>query len=100
MTGVLTKPDCISDGSTLQWEEILGGRRFKRKLGYFVVKNSSDPTTEHDLAREEELLFFDTQEPFTTTLRPYNSQFGTYKLQDALSSMLVEQIRARSVARK
>lgn len=90
--GVLTKPDRIQTGeSYLQWREILNGDKFSLGHGYFVVKNDPDPLIEHSQAREEEAEFFSSS-PWSTELFDYHERFGTRRLQEALSTLLLEQI--------
>lgn len=91
--GVLTKPDRVQSGESLdQWIEILGGTKFELGHGYFVVRNNPDATVSHSRAREEETEFFSSQ-PWATLLSPYSDRFGTRKLQTALSALLLEQIQ-------
>ncbi|KAL1882505.1 hypothetical protein Plec18167_002921 [Paecilomyces lecythidis] len=91
--GVLTKPDRVQSGESLdQWIEILGGKKFELGHGYFVVRNNSDARVSHSQARDEEDLFFH-EHPWSTILAPYSERFGTRKLQTALSSLLLEQIQ-------
>lgn len=93
-TGVLTKPDRVQPGESLdQWISILKGDRFELGYGYYVVKNNPDPHVDHSTARTEEAYFFRTQEPYAQTLHRFQSRFGTPNLQAALSRMQSEQIR-------
>lgn len=90
--GVLTKPDRIQSGeSYAQWREILHGDKFSLGHGYYVVKNDPDPLVEHSQAREEETKFFSSH-PWSTELFNYRERFGTRRLQEALSTLLLEQI--------
>lgn len=96
--GVLTKPDRVQHGESLeQWVQILNGERFRLGFGYHVVKNNPDTAVDHTSARKEECDFFETEEPWATDLRQYGDQFGTLKLQTFLSHKLTAQIKARSV---
>lgn len=91
--GVLTKPDRIQTGeSYAQWKEILNGDKFSLGQGYYVVKNNPDPLVEHSQAREEEANFF-ASTPWSTELSDYQDLFGTRRLQEALSYLLLEQIQ-------
>lgn len=94
--GVLTKPDRIqSEESRDQWIDILEGQKFKLGLGYFIVKNNPDTRVDHATARLEESVFF-SQQPWSTELNGYQSQFGTVNLQTSLSHRLTTAIKARS----
>lgn len=88
--GVLTKPDRVEDIS--QWEDVLGGKKFHLSHGYYVVRNNPDPRVEHFQAREEEDLFFSSS-PWIDALTHYKSRLGTRNLQNALSKLLISQIK-------
>ncbi len=92
----MTKPDCVDQTQSIkQWREILEGSRFRRELGYYVVKNNIDVNVSHATARQEEREFFVTTEPFKTELKHLSHRFGTMRLQAALSEMLTLQIKKR-----
>ena len=99
--GVLTKPDRIAKGESYQqWANVLNNEEFEVGQGYFVTKQPSQSALDaglrdHAKAREEEELFFATQEPWATGFSNHRDRFGTRKIQEALSTMLTEQITAR-----
>lgn len=94
--GCLTKPDRMQEGESLeQWTQILGGERFHLGFGYHIIKNNPDARVDHVTARREEHTFFNSNEPWTTTLSVYSGRFGTLLLQSALSERLTAQIRRR-----
>lgn len=91
--GVLTKPDRVQTGeSYVQWREILEGRKFPLRHGYYVVKNNPNPSVEHWVARREENEFFSSS-PWDDELSGYSDRLGTRNLQNALSSLLLGQIQ-------
>ena len=97
-TGVLTKPDRVQEGESLeQWKAILNGDKLRLGLGYHVVKNNPNPNISHGIAREEEMEFFRNVEPYASQLEEYKTRFGTIQLQTALSHHLTEQILLRLV---
>ncbi|KAL9105225.1 MAG: hypothetical protein Q9187_008758 [Circinaria calcarea] len=89
--GVLTKPDKLDKNDLTQWISILEGQKFKLGFGYFVVKNNPDANVDHLTARTQEEYFFENE--FTTALQKYKNQFGTKKLQAALSQRLTSKIK-------
>src|SRR6516162_5924101 len=99
--GVLTKPDRIAQGESYQqWARVLNNEEFHVGHGYFVTKQPSQSALDtglrdHLRAREEEELFFATEEPWATDFAMHQHRFGTRNLQEALSTMLTEQITAR-----
>ena len=95
--GVLTKPDRVQKAESLdQWIQILAGQRFGLGHGYHIVKNNPDITVNHAIARAQECEFF-AMDPWSTTLKQYESRFGTSQLQTFLSQQLTVQIRNRLV---
>ena len=93
LKGVLTKPDRVQQGESIeQWTSILNGDKLRLGLGYHVVKNNPDPMIDHATARIEEMEFFRTAEPYAGQFEEYKAQFGTFQLQTALSHSLTEQI--------
>ncbi|KAF3400389.1 Interferon-induced GTP-binding protein Mx1 [Talaromyces pinophilus] len=88
--GVLTKPDRVED--IAQWADLLTGHKFHLGHGYYVVRNNPNPNVEHRQARMEEAQFFST-EPWTTALAPFQLRLGTFNLQNALSQLLIDQIK-------
>lgn len=98
--GVLTKPDRVQSGESLeQWVQMLNGQRFKLGFGYYITRNNPDPSVGNVTARSEERHFFSSQ-PWTTTMRQYQDRFGTLRLQAFLSRELAMQIGKRSVHRQ
>lgn len=98
--GVLTKPDRVQPGESLeQWVQMLNGQRFKLGFGYYVTRNNPDPSVGNITARAEERHFFSSQ-PWTTDMCQYQNQFGTLRLQTFLSRKLAMQIGKRSVHRQ
>jgi hypothetical protein len=90
--GVLTKPDRASNAESFeQWHEILNGKKFTLGHGYFVIKNDPNPSVTHAQARTDEESFF-TQPPWNRELATYANLFGTAKLQNSLSELLLKQI--------
>lgn len=88
--GVLTKPDRVED--IAQWADLLTGHKFHLGHGYYVVRNNPNANVEHGQARMEEAQFFST-EPWITALAPFQARLGTYNLQNALSRLLIDQIK-------
>lgn len=93
--GVLTKPDKLDKNDLTQWIFILSGQKFKLGFGYYVVKNNPDANVDHQIAREQEERFFEDDGIFNTELELYKDQFGTKKLQAALSQRLTSKIKTR-----
>lgn len=97
--GVLTKPDRVQSGESLeQWIQMLNGQRFKLGFGYYVTRNNPDPSVSNATARAEERHFFSLR-PWTTNMCQYQNQFGTLRLQTFLSRELAMQIGKRLVHR-
>lgn len=93
--GVLTKRDRIQRGeSLLQWMQIFGNKRFLLGLGYFVVKNNSDPLVDYAISRTEEEEFF-RNPPWSSGLKQFRNRFGILQLQAFLSDRLATQMEAR-----
>lgn len=98
--GVLTKPDRVQSGESLeQWIQMLNGQRFKLGFGYYVTRNNPDPSVSNGAARAEERHFFSLR-PWTTNMCQYQNRFGTLRLQDFLSRELAMQIGKRLVHRQ
>lgn len=89
--GVLTKPDRVED--IAQWADLLNGYKFHLGHGYYVVQNNPNPGVEHRQARIEEAQFFSTDPWTSASLAPFQRRLGTRNLQNALSSLLIEQIK-------
>ncbi|KAI9845086.1 MAG: hypothetical protein M1837_005090 [Sclerophora amabilis] len=94
--GVLTKPDRCPSSSFQQWEDMLKGESFRMGHGYFVTKQPSQESLRlgisHSAARVEEKDFFESGR-WASSLRAFKNQFGTGKLQEALSQKLSLQIK-------
>ena len=92
--GVLTKPDRVGDTGVDQWRNRLSGQAFPLKLGYYVVKNPSQPkNTNHDQATFDEQEFFRNSPAFRDDLYEYSSRFGIDNLRTHLSQTLEEAIK-------
>ncbi|CAO2647679.1 Nn.00g086010.m01.CDS01 [Neocucurbitaria sp. VM-36] len=95
--GVLTKPDRLPRGTPPdRLRELFDQKRFTLGCGYFVVKNLGQDEldqglTHHD-ARLRERQFFEQDELWATSLKKYESRFGTLNLQTFLSGKLADQI--------
>jgi GTPase SAR1 family protein len=89
--GVLTKPDRVED--IVQWADLLNGDKFHLGHGYYVVRNNPNPRVEHRQARIEEAQFFSTDPWTTAALAPFKPRLGTHNLQNALSILLIDQIK-------
>lgn len=50
--GVLTKPDTIEYGCHANWLSVLRGDSFPLKLGYFMVRNSTQKELEDNVSHE------------------------------------------------
>lgn len=95
--GVLTKPDTVEAGCHDQYFDVLTGKRFPLRLGYFVVKNPSQQELNEGISRSQAKLrekqFFSTQPPWCnvdTTMRNVGADLLTRKL----SELLREKIRS------
>lgn len=97
--GALTKPDTVCPGEFKQWIEILRGKAFKLKHGYFVTKQPSQDQLikgiTHAEARRDEFEFFAKNEPWATQLSDISYRFGTVSLTKFLAQKLGETIRLR-----
>lgn len=91
--GVVTKPDTLVRSNITQWNRILDNQAYAMGMGYFVVKNEPDPAVDHEIARQSETAFFETNSIFVNELYAFRDRFGTTKLQDFLSRKLTLQIR-------
>ncbi|KAL2911200.1 hypothetical protein HK105_209351, partial [Polyrhizophydium stewartii] len=89
--GVLTKPDTIEPGTADRWVQVLSGRQYPLKLGYFMVRClSKAEIAAHktfDDARHIEAAFFDTTQPWAA-LRRRADRFGVPALRAELSRLL------------
>lgn len=97
--GLLTKADRLPVGHpTDSWRAVLNGETFQLKYGYYVTKQPNqaelDRGMNHATAREAEDQFFRTTHPWKSTFAEFQPRFGIPRLQEKLSEILVEQIRA------
>lgn len=93
--GVLTKPDLLPVGESPDlWGQLLRGERFQLGHGYFVTRqpSSGELNAPNFNAREKEVDFFITQEPWNTKWAEFKDRFGTFQLQQSLSQKLAAQI--------
>ena len=91
--GVLTKPDLLQIGDTINiWRDTLKGEKFQLGHDYFVTKQPSPVELErkidHSEARMKEAEFFANSEPWTTELAMFKDRFGTDRLRIALAQEL------------
>lgn len=98
--GLLTKADRLPEGyPTKTWSDILEGKTFWLKNGYFVTKQPTQVELEkgvdHEMARKLEEQFFSKNAPWNTALVAFKHRFGIPKLQAKLSKILVDHIRSR-----
>ncbi|KAI0087492.1 P-loop containing nucleoside triphosphate hydrolase protein [Irpex rosettiformis] len=93
--GVLTKPDTIPPGATKSrelWLEVIEGRRFPLKLGYFCTRQPDEDEraahiTQED-ARAAESDFFENTAPWSRST--HRHRFGTQNLVANISAHLVK----------
>ncbi|KAJ9075536.1 hypothetical protein DSO57_1035220 [Entomophthora muscae] len=94
--GVLTKPDTIEPGCHDTWFQVLNNRRYKLKLGYFIIKNPSkvelDEKISFKQAREREASFFLHNSPWNVSNAATRDRMGVGKLSETLSLRLTELI--------
>jgi hypothetical protein len=79
--------------------DILEGKVFPLNHGYFVVKNPAQDAIEkgltHSAARNDEDMFFASNEPWSKMLKDHQGRFGTKNLQAHLSVKLTAKILDR-----
>lgn len=97
--GVLTKPDTLPPGSVKLrelWLEVLEGRSVSNHLvhGYFCTRQPDDAERAGGItaaqARAAEMDFFAKTSPWNKS--PHKNRFGTTRLVETLSTLLVERI--------
>lgn len=98
--GLLTKADRLPEGyPTKTWSDVLEGKTFWLKNGYFVTKQPTQVDLEkgidHETARKLEAQFFSKTAPWNSALAAYQNRFGIPKLQTRLSKILVDHILSR-----
>ncbi|KAI0243778.1 hypothetical protein L0F63_000408, partial [Massospora cicadina] len=94
--GVLTKPDTIEAGCHDTWFQVLNNRRYRLKLGYYIIKNPTkqelDEKVSFKEARERERIFFRANSPWNTASASAKEHMGVDRLSEALSIRLTELI--------
>lgn len=99
---MLTKPDTLPSGASKSrdlWLDVIEGRRFPLKHGYYCTRQPDDDermngiTTEN--ARNVEQNFFQATRPWSRSSQPY--RFGTSNLIKSLSKHLSRIIDERFV---
>ncbi|KAI0243790.1 hypothetical protein L0F63_000214 [Massospora cicadina] len=94
--GVLTKPDTIEAGCHDTWFQVLNNRRYKLKLGYYIIKNPTKQELDEKVtfkeAREREKIFFKVNSPWNTASASAKERMGVDRLSEALSIRLTELI--------
>ncbi|MCJ1380280.1 hypothetical protein MMC17_003383 [Xylographa soralifera] len=92
--GVLTKPDKIgADDSYEEWASLFRGESFQLGFGFHIVKNKASSGTPCETARDDEMNFFNTTEPYMGKLASFKDRFGTRNLLKTLSDDLTEHIK-------
>lgn len=97
MLGVLTKVDVIAKGSKSRsiWLDVIEGRSNPLLHGYYCTRQPDDAEREAGItteeARENEMAFFDTEAPWSTT--SHKGRFGMYNLVARLSPLLSQIIK-------
>eukprot|EP01083_Nonionella_stella_P035927 98012_1 len=93
--GILTKPDTVEEGTHQKYVDVLQGRAYQLKLGYFACKNPSQMQMKqrlsHSDARRMELEFFRTAPGWSQVTD--TSRFGSTPLAAVLSQLLKERIQ-------
>ncbi|KAK0211639.1 P-loop containing nucleoside triphosphate hydrolase protein [Armillaria fumosa] len=96
--GVLTKPDMLPEGSVKNralWLDVVEGRRFPLKHGYYCTRHPDDADRSQGMTSEEarkaEVEFFARTEPWNISIKPH--YFGVKNLTAALSSLLIQVIQ-------
>lgn len=93
LIGVLTKPDTIPPGATKSkqlWLDVIEGRRFPLKLGYFCTRQPDEDERAERItlegARAIEAEFFSTTAPWSHSTQRHH--FGTENLVNEISRHL------------
>lgn len=96
--GVLTKADLLQSGKADYIQQILSGKKFALKQGWYITKQLSqieiDAGVDHNTARARELSFF-AREPWTSFPGVSQQRFGIGNLQEAVSRGMTEHIRGQ-----
>jgi hypothetical protein len=94
-TGVMTKPDMLSAGSTKArelWLDVIEGRRHVLSHGYYCTRQPDDAERSESIstaeARQNEKYFFENTPPWSTS--NYQQRLGTQNLISRLSELLVQ----------
>ena len=99
MAGVLTKPDRIARGDHDRWVRFVRNEEEVLELGWYCVKQPDSIQLKDGItwaqAREEEIKFFATVEPWSSLTRLDQQHLGTSHLVERLSDTLSELIRRR-----
>lgn len=95
--GVLTKPDTIEAGCHDQYFDVLTGKRFPLRLGYFAVKNPNQKELNEgisrDRAKQSEREFFASAAPWCNVDSSLRN-FGADNLTGKLGELLREKIKS------
>lgn len=90
--GVLTKPDMVEEACHGQWIDVLVGKKYPLKLGYYMVKNPNQKQLLEGItfeqARDVERQFFKSSKPWKN-LNQLANRFGVDALRSDLSKILV-----------
>ncbi|KAK0196410.1 P-loop containing nucleoside triphosphate hydrolase protein [Armillaria mellea] len=96
--GVLTKPDMLPEGSVKNralWLDVVEGRRFPLKHGYYCTRHPDDADRNQGMTSEEarkaEMEFFTRTEPWNISIKPH--YFGVKNLTAASSNLLIQIIQ-------
>ena len=97
-SGVMTKPDTLTAGSTKareMWLEVLEGRRHPLLHGYYCTRQPDDDERTRGItgsdARAAEDTFFGNTSPWATS--SHQHRFGTTNLVQSISKLLTQIIR-------
>ncbi|KIM31729.1 hypothetical protein M408DRAFT_327180 [Serendipita vermifera MAFF 305830] len=96
---VLTKPDRIAAGEHTTWVSLLSNEQERFRHGWHCVKQANQQQLDEGIswkqARDAELDFFETTEPWSSLDDSIKSRLGTQFLTDALGKILFELICKR-----
>ncbi|KAL0484131.1 GTP-binding protein Mx [Acrasis kona] len=94
--GILTKPDTVAEQEEKEWVNIMCGKHFPLRLGYYMVKNPSLKSLKEnisfEMARQEEINFFEESLVWKQYTEKLSDRFGVDNLRSALSRKLIEMI--------
>jgi hypothetical protein len=96
--GIFTKPDLIDQHAPYKdWIAMLDGKRQPLGHGYYVVKNPNQQELNMHVSRavalQRETQFFNTSTPWSTDFSRFRHHFGSSRIQEKLSTLLVSEIR-------